>query len=111
VHRHFQGLIAAWARRKGYEVRTEHPITGSSVDLHLERLEGTVAVELSVAFRPQRELEHLRKCLEAGYDRVVCLCLDGEAEEQMRLLASGAFAEENLGKVSFGPLRRFPEVL
>lgn len=111
VHRHFQRLVADWARRKGYEVRTEHPVTGGTVDVHLEGPEGTVAVELSVAFRPQRELDHLSKCLEVGYDRVVCLCLNGEAEEQMRLLASGAFGEEELGKVSFGPLQRFPEVL
>jgi len=111
VHRHFQGLIASWARSKGYEAHTEHPIPGGSVDLHLVGPAGTVAVELSIAFRPQRELEHLRRCLEAGYDRVVCLCLDGEAEEQMRLLASGAFAEGELRKVSFGALQRFPEVL
>jgi hypothetical protein len=37
-----------------------------------------MAVEIAVQSRPQRELKNIRKCLEAGYERVLALFLDSE---------------------------------
>ena len=111
MHRHFQQVIAEWARRRGYRAMVEHHIEGGSVDVHLETPEGQVAVELSANLRPQRELGNLRKCLQAGYHQVICLLLDAESERQMRELTESALSEDQLERVRIGRLDRYAELI
>lgn len=111
VHRHFQRIIARWAQGRGYEVIAEHQIEGGIVDLHIEKPEGATAVELSVAFRPRRELDNIRKCLAAGYPRVVCLLLDEVGEQVMRGLVQEAISGEERNRLRVGSLQRFPALL
>ena len=111
IHRHFQRVISERARRQGYTVDTEHHIGEGNVDIHLEGEEGAVAVELSVTSSAPREIKNIKKCLAAGYRRIVVLFLDDNELKKARVLAKDAFSKEEAERINFGSLVRFDEIL
>ena len=105
IHRHFQRLIADYARSRGYEALVEHHVPNGSVDVHLERDGKKTAVEVSVTSSAKHELKNVDKCVASGYDQVVVLFLDEKEMEKLRKLPSNA---RNSG-VIIGRLDRFYE--
>ena len=76
LHRHLQQLVAAEAEAHGYRTTIEHPLeSGGLVDVEAVRTDERLAVEISVTSNATRELEHIRACLDAGYDRVISLAV------------------------------------
>ena len=102
VHRHFQEGIANHARGLGYQADIEHRLPdGGDVDVHLAR-EGTrVGVEIAIHSKPGKELHNIRKCLAAGYDKVLALYLDSDLLQRTRDLFTREATEEERQKVSF----------
>ena len=80
IHKHLQGIVAAFGRSKGYTAELEKRLpSGQYVDIHLARNEETVAVEISVVPDVSREIRNMEKCLAEGYDRVLALFADESA--------------------------------
>jgi hypothetical protein len=71
IHRHIQQLIEMGAVANGFTAKSEYDIgNGGIVDVHLEKGEIRIAVEIAVASRPSREIAHIKNCLATGYDRM-----------------------------------------
>lgn len=72
VHRHLQRFVVAEAQAKGYAALTEYELPdGGIVDVHIERGEERVAVEIAMTSSATRELEHISACLAAGYSEII----------------------------------------
>jgi hypothetical protein len=112
LHCHFQSVVANRARGLGYEAHTEHRLqSGGSVDVHLSRENISLAVEIAVQSRPHRELKNIRKCLEAGYDRVLALFLDSELLQETQSIFASETSLEDRQRVAFLELARLGEEL
>jgi hypothetical protein len=112
LHRYFQDVVANHARALGYEARTEHRLaSGGSVDVHLARGAEQVAVEIAIQSRIERELKNLRKCLEAGYHRILALFLDPGLLNDVRSSFTSESSNEDRRRVFFAELGRLEEVL
>ncbi|MCP3995097.1 MAG: ATP-binding protein [bacterium] len=74
-HKYLQSLIKRWGISHGYRATVEKQISDGegSVDVALEGRERSIAVEISVTSSPNQELEHVRRCLSAGFDHVVAV--------------------------------------
>jgi len=72
-HRYLQTFVKAMAESHGYKASVEVPTPDGTglVDLLLERGTDTIAVEISVTTTPEWELHNIRKCLAAGYSRII----------------------------------------
>ena len=71
IHRHIQQLIEMGAAVNRFTAKSEYDIgNGGIVDVHLEKGEIRIAVEIAVASRPSCEIAHIKNCLATGYDRV-----------------------------------------
>jgi DNA helicase HerA-like ATPase len=80
-HKYLQELVKRFAEAEGYRATIEKPTpSGGSVDVALDRADGSIAVEISVTSAAGYEAGNVAKCLAAGYTRVVVL-----APEQRRL--------------------------
>ncbi|SHN26214.1 type IV secretion system DNA-binding domain-containing protein [Mucilaginibacter sp. OK098] len=82
-HRYLQALVKAMAEGHGYKAQLEVPTPDGSgyVDVLLEREGEAIAVEVSVTTTAAWELHNVRKCLAAGYDRIV-VCADQPAKRK-----------------------------
>jgi hypothetical protein len=81
------------------------------VDVHLSRENISLAVEIAVQSRPHRELKNIRKCLEAGYDRVLALFLDSELLQETQSIFASETSLEDRQRVAFLELARLGEEL
>lgn len=78
--------------------------------MHAVKDAARLAVEIAMHSRPSRECQNIRKCLKAGYDRVLALFLEPALlQDTRRLFTSDAPAEERrrvvfleLGKLGEG---------
>lgn len=72
-HRYLQTFVKAMAEAHGYKASVEVPTPDGTglVDVLLEKGTDTIAVEISVTTTPEWELHNIRKCLAAGYSRIV----------------------------------------
>ena len=80
IHRHIQHLIEEGATANGFTAQCEYDLgnggNGGIVDVHLEKANYRIAVEIAIASRPQRELAHIQNALAVGYDRLVDVFAD-----------------------------------
>lgn len=80
-HRYLQSLIREWAQARGYRADVEVELEGGGrVDLVITRpaeagSSERIACEVSVTTDPGHEIENVRKCLAAGFDRVFLVTL------------------------------------
>jgi len=72
-HLYLQTFVKTMAEAQGYIARLEVPTPDGTgqVDVLLEKSGATIAVEISVTTSPEWELHNIKKCLAAGYHRVV----------------------------------------
>ena len=80
-HKYLQSLIKRFAEDRGYTVTIEQRVLDGHghVDVALERDDVSVACEISVSTRLDHEINNLTKCLAAGFDHAVLVCLDSSA--------------------------------
>jgi len=74
-HRYLQALIKRIAEEKGFRAKIEKPILDGKgrVDVELEIGGKKIACEISVTSSPVQELTNIKKCLRAGYEKII-LC-------------------------------------
>jgi len=56
--------------------------------------------------KPDRELAHIRHCLDAGYDRVISVFADERLMERTQEAMVGVFSEGEVAKVRLVPLSK-----
>ncbi|WAC06733.1 MAG: helix-turn-helix domain-containing protein [Thermodesulfobacteriota bacterium] len=78
LHTHLQTMLKEQAELYGWKARIEERISRSleSVDVGLKRDDVRVAIEISSTSKAGQEVQNIRKCLDAGYDYVICVCAD-----------------------------------
>jgi hypothetical protein len=82
-HRYLQAYIKNLAETHGYRAAIEVPTPDGAgqVDVLLERGEERIAIEISVTTSAAWELHNVKKCLAAGYGRVV-VCADNQSKRK-----------------------------
>ena len=75
THAYWRGKVADHFRNKGYEVTEEAPIGGGkTVDVVAESGRERIAIEIETGNADA--VANVRKCLDVGFDRVVCFALN-----------------------------------
>lgn len=69
-HRYLQGLVKELGERQGFRATIEGAAGDGQADVILARNGLRLAFEISVTTPTRHELTNVRKCLEAGFDRV-----------------------------------------
>jgi hypothetical protein len=111
LHRHVQQLVTEGATAKGYRVTCEKAIgTGAIVDVDLEKDGKILAVEIAIASKPDREIAHIRNCLNWGYDQVYCLIADETLLQRTETGITKTFSPEEQGKVRLMPLSKYMQI-
>jgi Type IV secretion-system coupling protein DNA-binding domain len=111
IHRHIQRLIEEGASANGFIAKVEHDLgNGGIVDVHLEKGEYRIAVEIAVASKPQREIAHIKHCLEVGYNKVFDVFAEARLLERTTE-ALGEFSDEERGKIQLLHLSKLSELI
>jgi hypothetical protein len=101
-HRYLQNLIKRMAEEKGYRAIIEEALPdGRKVDVGLEINGRKIACEISLTSSSEQELSNIRKCLEAGYDKVILCSPERKNLEKVRALVSEEFQDSEKGKILF----------
>jgi hypothetical protein len=112
IHRHIQQLIEMGAAANRFTAKCEYDIgNGGIVDVHLERGDIRIAVEIAVASRPSREIAHIKNCLAVGYDRVFDVFADDKMRQKTQDALMGGFSEAEREKVQFIHLSKLSELV
>jgi hypothetical protein len=95
-----------------FTAKCEYDIgNGGIVDVHLERGDIRIAVEIAVASRPSREIAHIKNCLAVGYDRVFDVFADDKMRQKTQDALMGGFSEAEREKVQFIHLSKLSELV
>lgn len=113
-HRYLQNLAKELAEQHGFRATIEAPVQGGGgqVDVLLQRDGVSVAVEVSVTTPVEWERENLRKCLAAGYTRVlVVLAKSKQTQGKYRSALVEGLAPSELERVSILAPEELPDVI
>jgi hypothetical protein len=112
IHRHIQQLIETGATANGFIAQCEYDLgNGGIVDVHLEKGEYRIAVEIAVASKPQREVAHIKHCLEVGYDKVFDVFAEERLLERTEQALTGGLSDEERVKVQLLHLSKLSELI
>jgi hypothetical protein len=101
-HRYLQSLIRELGQQQGYRATVEAPVAGGQVDVLLERDGRRIAFEVSVTTPTGQESANLRKCLEAGFERVALVVVKSAATgARFRETLSAGLAAADRDRVVF----------
>ncbi len=86
-HKYLQGLVKQAGESQGYRAVIEKELLNGQgkVDGSLERDDETIACEISVTSTPEQEVDNVRKCLEAGYPKVLLLASSSKRLKTLKL--------------------------
>jgi hypothetical protein len=112
IHRHIQHLIEEGAAANGFTAQCEYDLgNGGIVDVHLEKGDYRVAVEIAIASRPSREIAHIKNAIVAGYDRVFDVFVDQRLLERTQEALQGGFSAENREKIQLLHMSKLNELI
>jgi hypothetical protein len=112
IHRHIQQLIEMGAAANGFIAKCEYDLgNGGIVDVHLEKGDYRVAVEIAVASRPSREIAHIKNALAVGYDRVFDVFVEEKMQQKTQEALEGGFSEAERAKVQLLHLSQLSELI
>ena len=100
-HRYLQAFVKAMAESHGYRAILEAPTPDGTglVDVLLESGAETVAVEISVTTTPEWELHNIRKCIAAGYGRIVVCATDAAKLKLIKKRVNADLSGEEQAKI------------
>ncbi|RLB75941.1 MAG: hypothetical protein DRH24_18740, partial [Deltaproteobacteria bacterium] len=102
-HREIQNDIKKAAQQNGYMaiIEQQTPDGSGKVDVHLERDGMKMACEVSVTSTSDQELGNIKKCLAAGYDRVILCSPEDKFLKKAKKLVSKKLTKADREKVLF----------
>lgn len=101
-HRYLQSLIRELGQQQGYRATVEAPVAGGQVDVLLERDGRRIAFEVSVTTPTGQEAANIRKCLEAGVERVALVAAKSSATgAPFRAAVLAGVEEDRRDRVAF----------
>ncbi len=104
-HKYIQQLTKRLAEERGWRaVIEEHLPDGGRVDVALSQGTERIAIEISVTTDPSHELGNVRKCLEAGFPRVVLVGRDEATAARLRKAIERDWADAPVEVVTPGEL-------
>ncbi|MCG3195746.1 MAG: hypothetical protein GHCLOJNM_00213 [bacterium] len=108
-HKYLQQMVKQKGEELGYRVSVEKTLPGGGcVDVSLESEVRSIACEISVTSTPEQEIGNVRKCLDAGYARVVLVVADSKRVPTLSATISGTLSDTEKAKVEVCTL---PELL
>jgi len=102
-HRYLQELIRQWAEANGWRATIEEPVLDDSgrVDVVLRNAKRSIACEVAVTTSAAHELQNVRKCLAAGFERVLAVSPARRLLADLRQEASKSLSPVELRRVEF----------
>lgn len=102
-HQAIQRRIKKAAEEMGFKSTIEKEVLDGrgGVDLLLERLDHTIACEISITTTIDHEVGNVVKCLKAGFSNVAVICLDERHREKIRAAVLGSLGAEVGSRVSY----------
>jgi hypothetical protein len=111
-HKYLQELVKRFGEAQGYRATIEKPTPdGGSVDVALERDDGSIAVEISVTSTSAYESGNVAKCLAAGYGRVVVVAPERRRVDVIAKTVRATLHESQVSRVDFLLPEEFPAFL
>jgi len=107
THKHVQNLLKAQAEIEGFTASCEKKVGDGIVDVHLERNDERIAVEVSATPNVEREMGHIRTCLKHGYNKIFCIFLDNDALVEMEKKSRAIVSDNEYSKLVFIQLNKF----
>jgi excisionase family DNA binding protein len=103
LHKYLQMMVKERAELYGWKAKIEEKIPGSleTVDVGLSKQDVKVAVEISSTSRAGQEIQNIRKCLEAGYDYVICVCSEEKRLSTLKTEAKKSFTLRERERIRF----------
>jgi hypothetical protein len=112
IHRHIQQLIEMGAAANGFIAKCEYDLgNGGIVDVHLEKGEYRVAVEIAVASRPSREIAHIKNALAVGYDKVFDVFAEEKMQQKTQEALAGGFSGAEREKIQLLHLSKLSDFI
>lgn len=112
-HRYLQSLVKELAEQQGFRATVEAPLPqGGQVDVLLERDGLRVAAEVSVTTPAEYERGNVRKCLDAGFERIMVVLTKSRASQERyrEAILEGLSAVER-DRISFLLPENIPEYI
>jgi hypothetical protein len=102
-HRYLQETVKRIGEKRGFMATVEKEVLGGvgKIDVALERDEQRIACEISVTNRADYELSNLRKCLAAGYHKVVMLSADAGHLREIERTAQKNLPLDEFDRIAF----------
>ncbi|MBN1549959.1 hypothetical protein JW979_00760, partial [bacterium] len=102
-HRYLQTLIKKLAENLGFRAIIEEPTPDGKgkVDIGLEMSGRRIACEISLTSKLSQEMGNIRKCLDAGYDKVIVCSQEKRALSSLKKLATDGFNPSEQNRLSF----------
>lgn len=112
-HKHLQAMIKEQAELYGWEAKIEERIPGflESVDIGLKKNDLKVAIEVSSTSRADYETQNIRKCLDAGYDYIVCVSSDSKQLGAIKTAVRKEFTPRERERMRFSLSHRVKDLL
>jgi excisionase family DNA binding protein len=105
THRYLQKTLKEQAELFGWKAVIEERIPRSleSVDVGLTKDDVRIAVEISSTTKAGWEVQNIRKCLDAGYDYIVCVSSDDKQLASLKAGAKKSFTLRERERIRFYP--------
>lgn len=103
LHKNIQQMIKDQAELYGWKAKIEERLPGSleSVDVGLTKGDMRVAVEVSNTTKPQQEIPNIKKCLEAGYDYIICVLSEEKSLALLKTEVKKSFMIKERERIRF----------
>ncbi len=102
-HRYLQTLIKKLAENLGFRavIEEQTPDGKGRVDIGLEISDRHIACEISLTSKLSQEIGNIRKCLDAGYHKVIVCSQEKKTLSNLKKLANDAFNPTEQNRLSF----------
>jgi hypothetical protein len=111
IHRQLQQMVAEGAGAKGYSTQKEKVLdTGAIVDVHLEKGQERIAVEIAIASWPELEIAHIKHCISFGYEKVFGIFADENLLARTAQLIEEAFSADVAGRIRLLPVSKISQL-
>jgi hypothetical protein len=81
------------------------------VDVHLENEQERIAVEIAAVSKPQREIIHIKHCLEVGYGKVFAVFVDQKLLQRTQEAIDTEVSDAERERVQLVPLSKLSGVM